>query len=229
MKQGSFGRLDSVSVAGIAIFGALSVLLTTLSQALGLNFPLIPYLQFDFGEIAILLALFIFGPVPALISSFIEFLTLMAIGQNVPVGPVLKLIAILSSLFGIWVGFALVRRVRRPTLAKASGMGTLVGIVFRAAFMTIPNYYLIVFLISLPATMGFLAASFKLAGITLTASSGLAVILGFTALFNGLQLLFVSIVSYLLIRLPQLQSTRAAGRTVWITVYLSGNVEPQIS
>lgn len=229
MKQGSFGRLDSVSVAGIAIFGALSVLLTTLSQALGLNFPLIPYLQFDFGEIAILLAFFIFGPVPGLISSFIEFLTLMAIGQNVPVGPVLKLIAILSSLFGIWVGLALVRRVRRPTLAKASGMSTLVGIVFRAALMTIPNYYLIVFLISLPATMGFLAASFKLAGITLTASSGLAVILGFTALFNGLQLLFVSIVSYLLVRLPQLQSTRAAGRTLWITVYLSRNVEPQIN
>lgn len=229
MKQGSFGRLDSVSVAGIAIFGALSVLLTTLSQALGLNFPLIPYLQFDFGEIAILLAFFIFGPVPALISSFIEFLTLMAIGQNVPIGPVLKSIAILSSLFGIWVGLALVQRVKRPTLAKASGVGTLVGIVFRAALMTIPNYYLIVFLISLPATIGFLAAFFKLAGITLTASNGLVVILGFTALFNGLQLLFVSIVSYLLIKLPQLQSTRAAGRTLWITVYLSRNAEPQIN
>ncbi len=229
MKQGSFGRLDTVSVAGIAIFGALSLLLTALSQALGLNFPLIPYLQFDLGEIAILLAFFIFGPVPAAISSFIEFLTLMAIGQNVPVGPVLKLIAILSSLLGIWVGLALVRRFGRPTLAKASGMGTLVGIVLRAALMTIPNYYLIVFLISVPATVGFLAASFKLAGITLTNSSGLAVILGFTALFNGLQLLFVSIVSYLLIRLPQLQSTRAAGRTLWITVYLSRSAEPQVN
>ena len=43
------------------MFGALAVVLTTLSHALGLNFPLIPYLQFDFGEIAILLAFFIVG------------------------------------------------------------------------------------------------------------------------------------------------------------------------
>ncbi|HME18495.1 MAG TPA: hypothetical protein VKF15_02020, partial [Nitrososphaerales archaeon] len=58
------GRLDSVSVAGIAIFSALATLLAALSQSLGLNFPVVPYLQFDLGEVAIIMAFFIFGPVP---------------------------------------------------------------------------------------------------------------------------------------------------------------------
>ncbi len=220
-KPSRLGTLDRVSIAGVAVFGALAVLLTTLSQAMGLNFPVIPYLQFDLGEIAILLAFFIFGPVPALVSSFIEFLTLMAIGQNVPIGPLFKLMAVISSLVGIWLGVAIVHRVQRPTLAKASGVGTLLGIVFRAGLMSIPNFYLIVFLFSLQGTVGFLAASFKLAGITLTNSNGLALILGLTAIFNGLQLLFVSIVSYMLVRLPQIARARAAGRPPWIMTYVN--------
>src|SRR5579864_6658594 len=98
------GKLDSVSLGGIAVFGALAVVLTTLSHALGLNFPLIPYLQFDFGEIAILLAFFIFGPVPGLVAAFIEFVTLMVLGQAAPIGPILKLVSMLASLAGIWFG-----------------------------------------------------------------------------------------------------------------------------
>ena len=77
MRRARFGRFDSVSLGGMAVFGAMAVVLTTVSQAFGLNFPLIPYLQFDFGEIAILLAFFIFGPVPGVVATFIEFLTLM--------------------------------------------------------------------------------------------------------------------------------------------------------
>ena len=42
-------KLSTLSLAGVAVFGALSAILTILSQFLGLNFPLVPYLQFDFG------------------------------------------------------------------------------------------------------------------------------------------------------------------------------------
>ena len=219
------GRLDSVSIAGIAIFGALSVVLTTVSQYLGLNFPLLPYLQFDLGEIAIFLAFFIFGPVPALVSSFIEFGTLMAIGENTPIGPPLKLVSILSSLLGIWLGTWLVARLRKPSLGRAAGLGTALGILARMGAMTAANYYLIVFLssifsyYSLAAIVQYYGHYFQSAGIAINASNGMELILGVTAVFNALQLLFACGVSFAIVRLPQLRSTRVAGRNLWIMSY----------
>ena len=226
MQRGRFGRFDSVSLGGIAVFGALAVVLTTVSQALGLNFPLIPYLQFDLGEIAILLAFFIFGPVPGVVAAFIEFLTLMALGQNVPLGPVLKLVSILGSLAGIWAGMALVSRSRGPSLGKAVVLGTTLAIISRVSLLTIANYYLIVLLggqYALNGLVPYLAGSFKLVGVDLTGANGLTLILAFTGLFNFLQLMFAAGVTYFLVRLPQIQATRPAGRTPWMTSYLRGN------
>lgn len=218
------GRSDRVSLAGMAVFGALAVILTTISQSLGLNFPLIPYLQFDLGEIAILLAFFIFGPVPAVVSAFIEFATLMVIGQNVAYfGPELKLIAILSSLLGIWLGTRLVGRMHSSSVGRAVGVGSFFGMVFRALAMTLPNYLLIVVLFGLDGPygiIGYVAAPFKAIGIVITDANALLFILSLTAVFNVLQLLFVSAVSYFVLRLPQVQATRAAGRRPWIVGYL---------
>jgi riboflavin transporter FmnP len=223
VQKGRFGGLDSVSLGGIAVFGALAVVLTTLSHALGLDFPLIPYLQFDFGEIAILLAFFIFGPVPGLVAAFIEFLTLMILGQNAPIGPILKLVSILASIGGIWLGTAAVSRSRSPSFAKAAALGTSLGIVSRVVFLTIANYYLIVFFggeYALSGLVPYLAGTFKLVGLTLTPGNGLELILAFTAVFNVLQLAFVAGVTSFLVGLPQLQATRAAGRTLWVVSYL---------
>jgi riboflavin transporter len=223
VQAGKAGRLDSVSLGGIAVFGALAVVLTTLSHALGLNFPLIPYLQFDFGEIAILLAFFIFGPVPGLVAAFIEFLTLMVLGQNAPIGPVLKLVSILASLGGVWLGTALVSRSRSPGFARAAALGTLLGVVSRVVFLTISNYYLIVFFggeYALNGLVPYLAGPFNLVGLSLTSANGLELILAFTAVFNALQLVFVAGVTSFLVGLPQVQATRAAGRSLWVVSYL---------
>ncbi len=223
MQTWKVGKLDSVSLGGIAVFGALAVVLTTISHALGLDFPLIPYLQFDFGEIAILLAFFIFGPGPGLVSALIEFLTLMVLGQNAPIGPILKLISILASLGGIWLGMAAISRSGRPSLTKASTLGTFLGIVSRVSFLTVSNYYLIVYFggaYALNGLVPYLSVFFKPVGLSLTSANGLGLILAFTALFNTLQLLFVSGVSYFLVGLPQVQAARAAGRNMWVVSYL---------
>ncbi|MDA4128541.1 MAG: ECF transporter S component [Thaumarchaeota archaeon] len=203
-------------VAGTAVFGALSIVLTVASQGLGLNFPLIPYLQFDLGEVAILLALFIFGPTSALISSVIEFLTLLFIGQNVPVGPLLKLFAIVSSLAGVYAGVRLVSYSKNPGLGKALAMGTALGIVVRGLVMTVPNYYLIVFVFTITGITGFLVGSFALVGINLSEANTLWLVLAFTAIFNALQLLVVSVVSYVVVRSPQVRSAKALGRAPWL-------------
>jgi riboflavin transporter FmnP len=215
-------RLDSVSIAGIAIFGALAVVLTTISQGLGLNFPLVPYLQFDLGEIAILLAFFIFGPIPALVSSFIEFATLMAIGQNVAFfGPEFKLIAILSSLLGIWLGISAVSRMGRKSVTRATGLGGSLGMIIRAAAMTVPNYLLIVSpLFGIQNAVYTVEAPFKALGVTITDANVLVFVLTLTAIFNALQLAFVTAVTYFVMRLPQIQSIRIAGKSPWIMSYL---------
>ncbi len=223
------GRIDSVSLAGMAIFGALAVVLTTVSQSLGLNFPLLPYLQFDLGEIAIFLAFFIFGPVPAIVASFVEFGTLMVVGENVPIGPPLKLISVLSSLLGIWVGTVLASRVKNPTVGRATGVGTFVGILARIGATTVANFYLIVVLssyftyYSLSAILDYYGHYLSAFGIN--SSNGLEIILGVTAIFNALQLLFACGVSVIIIRLPQIRMVRAAGRGLWISSYIQRKTE----
>jgi riboflavin transporter FmnP len=213
-------RSKNELLVGGAIFGALAVILTTISQALVLSFPLIPYLQFDLGEIAILLALYIFGPVPALTASFVEFATLWVVGQNLPVGPPLKLAAILSSLVGIWLGVSLASRSKNPTIGKAAGLGTSLGVITRAVAMTFANYLVIVLIYTVPGIVGAVTVSLRLVGITVSQGNALAIVLGFTFVFNVLQLLFAAGVSYLLLSIPQVRNAGVARRSFWVTSYM---------
>ena len=206
------GRLDTTSISGSAIFSALAILLAASSQALGLNFPLIPYLQFDIGEVAIILAFFIFGPVPALVSSVVEFAGLMAFGQQVPVGPVLKLFALVSTVAGMWAGAKLASRSADASLFRLAGFSTALGSAARAAVMTPANFYLVVFLYGLGAIEGFVRAPFALVGIGLTDSNALLIILGFTAVFNVLQLLLVVGISSFVLRFPAVSRIKVGGR-----------------
>jgi riboflavin transporter FmnP len=221
----SRARLSTLSLAGVAVFGALSAILTILSQFLGLNFPLVPYLQFDFGEVAIVLSLFIFGPIPALVSSSVEFVTLMAIGQNAPVGPLLKLFSMVSSIAGIWLGIGLASSIRRANMRNVFGLGTAFGAVVRAAVMTLPNYYILVFFYTIPTIVGLLSGAFKLAGITLTGTNALVLVLGFTALFNVLQLLLVMVISFTVLKVPQVNGLKIGGRGLWLRAVTQGPPE----
>jgi riboflavin transporter FmnP len=203
-------------IAAAGLFAALSILLTSISQFLGLNFPIIPYLQFDLGEVAILLAFLLFGPVPAIFSAFVEFITLMLLGQNAPIGPILKIMAILSTMGGLWAGIFILRKIivrpKRGTLFLTS---LALGVIFRAVLMTIPNYYLIVYVYTVKGIVGFVSGAFGLVGISMTTENALQLILEFTALFNALQLLFAFTVAYLLIRTPQLNQLFRTNRMTW--------------
>ena len=216
-------RLDTASVAGIAVFSALALLLSAVSQSFGLNFPLIPYLQFDLGEVAILLAFFIFGPVPALAASVVEFLGLMAFGQQVPVGPLLKLFALVSTVAGMALGARLLSGAGWKRLTWLMGTSAGVGATVRAMVMTAANYYLIVFYYGLAAIEGFVKSPFSLVGIGLTDANALSIILIFTALFNVLQLFLVTAASYFVLRFPAVSRIKVAGRAPWFTMVLKGD------
>ncbi len=213
-------RLDTASVAGSAVFSALALVLAGASQALGLNFPLIPYLQFDVGEVAIILAFFIFGPGPALVSSAVEFGGLMAYGQNVPWGPLLKLFALVSTVAGMWVGTRLAsRRGEAGVLSLAAWSGA-VGAAARAAVMTLPNFYLVTYIYGLPAIEGVVKAPFSLVGVGVTDANALWMILGFTAVFNVLQLLVVMVISSFVLRVPAVPRLKVGGRAPWFATVL---------
>jgi len=216
------GRFDSVSLAGIAVFSALATLLAAVSQSLGLNFPVVPYLQFDLGEVAIVMAFFIFGPLPAVASSVVEFIALMVFGQNVPVGPFLKLFALLSTIGGMWIGSRLAFRLRTPSVAKVVSLSVVFGSIARAIIMTVPNYYIIVFLYGLQAIEGILKGTFALVGITLSDPNALAWILGLTALFNVLQLSIVIGLSYFVLRVPPVSNMKVGGRAPWFVSVAGG-------
>ena len=224
MRNASEGRrLDTASVAGIAVFSSLALILSGVSQAFGLNFPIIPYLQFDLGEVAILLAFFIFGPVPAIASSFVEFAGLMVFGQQVPVGPLLKLFALLSTVAGLAAGARLSSGLGEERLGRLLGSSAAIGAVVRAIVMTGANYYLIVFYYGLAAIEGFLKSSFSIVGIGLSDANALVIILAFTAIFNVLQLFLVTGASYFVLKVPAISRIKVAGKAPWFTMVLKGN------
>jgi riboflavin transporter FmnP len=203
-------------IAVTGLFGALSILLTALSQVLGLNFPILPYLQFDFGEVAIIIAFLLFGPLPATTAAFVEFLTLMVLGENIPWGPLLKIIAILSTLGGLWFGVLLAKKAKRTAKSNAilgSSLG--MGLLSRAAIMTVANYYLIVFIYGVSNMTSAVSSAFGLIGITISSSNTLGLILGFTAIFNCLQLLLVFGISFAIVKLPQLRRSLRSNRVAW--------------
>ncbi len=215
-------------MAGSAVFSALALVLAGASQAAGLNFPLIPYLQFDLGEVAIILAFFIFGPVPALISSVVEFAGLMAFGQQVPVGPVLKLFALVSTVTGMWLGTRLASRGGETSLLKLAAWSAAFGAVVRAAAMTVPNFYIILYIYGLSAVEGFVQGSFALVGVVVTDANALMLILTFTALFNAIQLLFVMALSSFVLRVPAVSRVKVGGKAPWFAVMLRGSKGPAV-
>lgn len=221
------GRFDSVSIAGIAVFSALATLLAAVSQSFGLNFPVVPYLQFDLGEVAIIMAFFIFGPLPAVASSAVEFVALMAFGQNVPVGPLLKLLALLSTVGGMWLGSKVAFKFRTLTIRKMVAMGVIFGALARAAVMTIPNYYVVVLLYSIQGIETFVKGGFALVGIGVTDANVLAWVLGFTALFNILQLVFAVALSYAVLRFPPFSNVKVGGRSPWFVAVAGGRSKPE--
>jgi riboflavin transporter FmnP len=226
-----WGHFDSVSVAGVAVFSSLAILLSATSQALGLNFPVLPYLQFDLGEIAVLMTFYVFGPGPATASSVVEFVGLEAYGLNRPVGPILKLIALLSTIGGLWLGTHLSSRFLRPTMSKAVSFGAVSAVVMRALVMTIANYYLVTVLYGLAATTSYygLAQTFSSVGITMTGSNAILLILAFTAVFNTLQLVFVVALSFAVLRFPPFSSLKVGGRAPWFFANFNPRIKSEES
>jgi riboflavin transporter FmnP len=194
----------TVTLAGAAVFAALAALLT-LAKA-EIPFPLIPYLKIDFSEIPILIAFFLFGPPAAVISTFIQWIFLDVTGSDAPLGPAIKLVAILSTLGGFWLGNEFYRRVKgnvvRPNLAVSIMLGN--GMLWRVVAMTLVNYIVLVYIGPVFFGQDYLA----FARFTIEKTTGwqfasqtlvLTYVLLFTAVYNVINVLVAAIPAGLIV------------------------------
>ena len=204
MAQRKTAQKLTVTLAGAAVFAAISAILTLAKAAV--PFPLVPYLQVDFSEIPILMAFFLFGPVAGSITSVIQWVFLNETGSDAPLGPAIKFAAVISTLGGLWLGGLLYRRIRgssnHPSLAVSLILSS--GIIFRVVAMTAVNYAVLVYIAPVFFGQNYLA----FAKATLERSMGwslptdemvLTYTLIFTALYNVVNLLVAAIPAGLIV------------------------------
>lgn len=193
-------KLNSATqkLAAVALFGSLSTVMTSISTV---PFPLIPYLFFNFGEIPVVLAFFVYGPSVSFSSMLLLWLIENFVGTFVPIGPLMQLAALSSMLGGFYLGSLLSDRLKlgnRVFLISALA----IGMTFRIAVMSVVNYVVIGILF--PSFTNIAAQAITLTlGIPVSPTlGGLFVILAITAVFNVIQTFLSSIPSYLVALAP---------------------------
>jgi hypothetical protein len=93
--------------------------------------------------------------------------------------------------------------------------------------MTLPNFYILVFIAgNLGYAEAVARAPFALLGLTVTDANALALILAFTAAFNVLQLAAVSVLSYAVLTFPPMARLKVGGRPPWFVTAAGGRDAP---
>lgn len=208
-------------LAGSATFGALASLITLAAPpALQPPFPILFYLKFDVSEVVDLSSFMIFGPTAGLLTALIHVTVLGTVaggaGSGPFFGPSLKFVGILST----YVGLFLASRIGKQSLLRTGLTMTSLALVSRVALTTVANYFYIVYLAQTIFGVdytGFAQFVLSQSGINLTGSGLILYILGLTAIYNAVHVVFSVVVSLLLVnalmkRAPNLLQSRA-----WIT------------
>jgi riboflavin transporter len=174
----------TTSLAGAAVFGALAAILASIAQ-LPYPDPGFPFLRIDLTEIIDVLAFLVFGPTVGLLTSFIHYLFLN-FAPSLPIyGPLLKLFSVVSMLLGMWIGYGAYARVLRRRGGRPTGYAIMFGLgsALRAIILTPINYLLLIFVFGFSPSPSFL--SFYLGGL---------------AIYNVLQTILATVISYVAIK-----------------------------
>ncbi len=184
-------------IAAVGLFGALSILLTIISNSV-LIIPFIApvsYLFFDLGEIPVMICFLMIGPRAGVTSAFVEWIALNLQHSSFPiVGPLFKLLSVLSTLLGLWVGLKL---FRGQNLNQRFLATSVTAAMARSILMTGPNAMLLMLVFQL------------------TPQTGLFYFLELTAVFNVLQIPFDLVPAFIILRLPQVKHTFRSNGMTW--------------
>jgi hypothetical protein len=166
----------------------------------------------------------IFGPTAGLLTALIHATILGTVagsaGSGPFFGPSLKFLGVIST----YGGLVLASRLGKQSLLRIGLTMTSLSLLTRVTLMTVANYFYIVFLAQTVFGINysyFAQLVLSESGINLTGSGLILYILGLTAIYNAVHVVFSVVVSLLLVnalmkRAPNLLQSRA-----WITRVLN--------
>ena len=220
-----------MSLSGAAVFGSLAALSTVIVPArIQPAFPILPFLRFDPAEVLVVLAFLIFGPVSAVIAAIVHwiFLTLTATGSTGALGPAVKFVSVLSTLFGLWLGSIVYRRLLgtfRRTWAVLALMLVFAALA-RVGLLIVVNYWVFTYVGPVIFNIDYIQFS----QVTLQATLGvqfatpwnvLMAMLLYTSVFNALHAAFSVAVPYVIFAPLSLKVPEIASGHPWISRFTS--------
>lgn len=179
------GFRPSVEVIGASIFAAFAVIITVIR--LEIPFPILPYLKFDFAEIPVTVCFLIFGPLAG-VSATLVYGVVLSLRTPYIIGPVMKVLAVLSMMLGFYIGGLLCKRLKPSGKYMAIGVIVATGLVFRVLIMSFLN--LLLLLVIAPGYVNFVASLFEKIGIYYSSMVEVVLLtLLLTGLFNAVHVL----------------------------------------
>ncbi|MGQ9782255.1 MAG: hypothetical protein ACUVQ8_08490 [Nitrososphaeria archaeon] len=180
-----------------AVFGALAAVIRVMN--IKFPFPPIPYLEFELAEIPIITSFLLYGLQAGLIAVLSYYLILNVLGSWVPIGPAMALAASFSTIFGMWAAVEAFKKFLKNEDALVLS-SVFVGMAFRIAVMSGFNYIILCWL--LPSFLDYAVTSLStFLKINLVAgSSALFLIFLFTAVFNAIQVIIITVPSILVVK-----------------------------
>ncbi|MEM3712386.1 MAG: ECF transporter S component [Thermoproteota archaeon] len=198
-KTNRFIQCTTFEIVLAALCAGLAIFLTVYKVVFA--FPILPYLKFELAEIPVVMAFLVAGPFSGLLSSVIYWIILMMVGEWTPIGPIMKFLAVVPTILGLWAGFILSKRIKKnPNILLPMTLGTVLAIVARVVVTSLMNFLVLWWLFpfflndaakSLKTTIGFQADS---------PYAVLLMTLVFTAVFNIIHSFLSIIPSYYLVK-----------------------------
>ena len=189
----------TTSLAGAAVFGALAAILASLAQ-LPYPDPAFPFLRIDLTEIIDVLAFLIFGPAVGFLTAFIHYLFLNFAPSFPIYGPLLKLFGVLSMLLGMWLGYGTYSRILRRIGGRPVGFVVMLafGASLRAIILTPVNYAFLLYIFAPNAP---------------ESAAILSLYLGGLAIYNVVQTILATGISYVAVKALYRAAPNLEGRT----------------
>jgi len=152
---------------------------------LSLPFLPLPYLEFQFAEIAIVMAVILYGPLAGTLASFEYLIILEMLGQFAPFGPLLAFLGVVSIVIGMGVARYLLFNANRKTgVWSYASISIIIAASIRVPLLTFAN--LAYFYLIAPNFIN-IATSELSSFLGNAVISSFALVLVFTAFFNIIQ------------------------------------------
>lgn len=139
--------MNTKTLALTIVFAAVTVALNPAISGMAVPAPYAGFLFYQIWEIPIVVAFLLIGPKYGAAISIVNTAVLLAIFPGAsPTGPFYNLAACLSMLLGIYLAYKLIpnkQKTENSTFrygTKLIAFSTVLGIIFRVAFMSIVNY-----------------------------------------------------------------------------------------